>query len=59
VYFAYDVYRRLVKQYIVRGSNSSVFRMDSLVYDASHRVLKHVDPRNQATSVTYDANATS
>ena len=54
VYFAYDAYRRLVKQYITRGG--SIFRMDSLVYDAAHRVLKHVDPRNQATSVTYDAN---
>ena len=57
VYTAYDQYRRVAKRYIQRGatSGSSVLRLDSLVYDASHRVIAEVDSRGQTTSYTYDA----
>ena len=57
VYSAYDAARRLVRTYINRGSmtGSHVLRMDSLVYDASHRVTSRIDARGQAAQYTYDA----
>jgi len=56
VYTAYDGLHRPVKTYILRGatSGSSVLRLDSLVYDASHRVVQQIDSRGQVTSYTYD-----
>ena len=58
VYHDYDAARRLVRSYICRGSctGTSVLRTDSLVYDASHRVIRAIDARGQATELTYDAN---
>ena len=57
VYSAYDASRRLVRTWIERGgmSGAHVLRLDSLVYDANHRVTKRIDPRGQATEITYDA----
>jgi RHS repeat-associated protein len=57
VYTAYDRDRRVVKSYIERGatSGSSVLRLDSLVYDANHRVAQRIDARGQSTYYTYDA----
>ncbi len=57
VYTAYDKYRRVVKTYIERGatSGSSVLRLDSLIYDASHRVTQRIDSRGQSTYYTYDS----
>lgn len=57
VYTAYDQYRRVARTYIERGatSGSSVLRLDSLVYDANHRVTARTDARGQTTTYTYDA----
>jgi RHS repeat-associated protein len=56
VYTAYDQYRRVVKTYIERGATSgaSVLRLDSLVYDANHRVIQRIDARGQSTYYAYD-----
>ncbi|MBK6779743.1 MAG: RHS repeat protein [Gemmatimonadetes bacterium] len=56
VYSAYDSQQRLVKSWTntVTGLGQGV-RLDSLVYDASHRVIVHVDSRGKADSVFYDA----
>ncbi|MGH7513864.1 MAG: RHS repeat domain-containing protein [Gemmatimonadales bacterium] len=55
VYHAYDVLRRLVKTYITRSSTDTL-RLDSLVYDPNHRVVKHIDSRGRADSLKYDPN---
>ncbi|HSM16051.1 MAG TPA: RHS repeat-associated core domain-containing protein, partial [Gemmatimonadales bacterium] len=55
VYSVYDGLKRLVKTYLVRSA-SDTLRLDSLVYDASHRVIKRVDARGKVDSTTYDAN---
>ena len=55
VYHAYDSQRRLVKAFIVRPP-SDTLRLDSLVYDASHRVTKRIDPRGKEARWHYDAN---
>ncbi|MBK7922043.1 MAG: hypothetical protein IPJ95_00130 [Gemmatimonadetes bacterium] len=56
MYSAYDSQQRLVKSWTntVTGLGQGV-RLDSLVYDASHRVIVHVDSRGKADSVFYDA----
>jgi YD repeat-containing protein len=57
VYTAHDQYRRAVKSYIERGATSgaSVLRLDSLIYDANHRVIQRVDSRGQSAYYSYDA----
>lgn len=54
-YSVYDAARRLVKSYIVRAVGDTL-RGDSLVYDASHRVIQVVDNRGKSSYVTYDGH---
>lgn len=54
VYTAYDVARRVVKTYIIRAPGDTL-RGDSLVYDATHRVIRVVNNRAKISYVTYDA----
>ena len=54
VYSAYDALKRLVKTYIVRTA-ADTLRLDSLVYDGNHRVVKRIDSRGRADSLKYDA----
>jgi RHS repeat-associated protein len=53
VYHDYDAFRRLARTWITRGGN--VLRLDSLVYDANHRVVKRIDARGKVDSLTYDS----
>jgi RHS repeat-associated protein len=55
VYTRYDSYQRPVKSFIVRAVGDTL-RTDSLVYDASHRVVQRVDVRGKVSRVDYDAN---
>jgi len=55
VYHTYDALRRLTRSYIVRAANDTL-RLDSLAYDANHRVIKRIDARGKRDSVVYDAN---
>ena len=54
VYTAYDARNRVVKTYIVRSSTDTL-RVDSLVYDASDRLIKTINSLGQSDSVGYDA----
>jgi RHS repeat-associated protein len=56
VYTAYDQSQRPVKTYIMRGTTigSSVLRLDSLIYDANHRVIQRIDSRGQSAYYSYD-----
>ena len=54
VYSGYDALGRLVRTYRIRAGGDIV-RLDSLEYDASHRVNKRVNPLNQATTIGYTA----
>ncbi len=55
VYVNYDSQQRLARRFIHRVENGTGnLRLDSLVYDANHRVVKQVDSRGQADSITYD-----
>ena len=49
VYQAYDALNRLVKTYMVRAAGDTL-RLDSLVYDANHRVTKRIDSRTRPTT---------
>ena len=53
VFSDYDSARRLVRTWITRGGD--VLRLDSLVYDANHRVIQQIDPRGQVSKTVYDA----
>jgi RHS repeat-associated protein len=53
VFKDYDAARRLVRTWITRGGD--VLRLDSLVYDANHRVIQQIDPRGQVSRTVYDA----
>lgn len=55
VYTAYDPRHRITKTYLVRSTGDTL-RLDSLVYDASDRVVRHVNLLGRADSVGYDAN---
>jgi RHS repeat-associated protein len=55
IFYGYDALSRPVRTYVVRASNDTL-RLDSLVYDASHRVIRYVDRRNRAWKTYYDAN---
>jgi YD repeat-containing protein len=55
VYNTYDALNRLARTYIVRAVGDTL-RLDSLVYDASHRVIKHIDARGKRDSTAYDGN---
>jgi RHS repeat-associated protein len=52
VYHDYDGLRRLARSWITRGGN--VLRLDSLVYDGNHRVVKRIDARGMVDSLKYD-----
>ena len=54
VWSRYDALRRLAKTYWVRAAGDTL-RLDSLVYDANHRVIKRFGPRSDSTRITYDA----
>jgi RHS repeat-associated protein len=54
VHLVYDTRLRPVKSYVFRRDGTQL-RTDSLVYDASDRVVKMIDPRGQVDSLTYDA----
>ncbi len=56
-YLGYDAQQRLARQWINRVENGKgVLRLDSLVYDGNHRVVKRIDSRGQIDSTTYDAH---
>ncbi len=55
VYSSYDGLRRLAKSYIVRAVGDTL-RLDSLVYDANHRVIQRIDARGKIAQYAYDAN---
>jgi RHS repeat-associated protein len=57
VYTDYDSARRPVRSYLCRGSCSGASRLrtDSLVYDTSHHVIRHIDARGKVTFFYYDA----
>ena len=56
VYSAYDSDRRLVKTWIDRVENGKgILRLDSLVYDGNHRVIRRIDSRGKVDSLWYDA----
>lgn len=55
-YQVYDAVKRAVKSYIVRAAGDTL-RGDSLVYDASHRVIQTVDNRGKSTYLTYDVKS--
>ncbi len=56
-YFAYDSWKRLTKSWINRVENGKgVLRLDSLAYDANHRVVRRIDSRGKVDSLWYDAN---
>ncbi len=55
IYHTYDAVGRLARTYIIRATNDTL-RLDSLVYDANHRVVTEIDARGKATQFAYDAN---
>lgn len=55
VYHDYDSLRRLARSYMLRAGGA-MLRLDSLMYDANHRVIKRIDARGKRDSVVYDAN---
>ncbi len=56
-WIAYDNLWRVVKQYIVRpAGEGGVLRVDSLVYDANHRVIQRIDARGQVRKTDYDTH---
>jgi RHS repeat-associated protein len=56
VYQAYDSFDRLAKSYIIRAAGDTL-RLDSLVYDGLHRMIKRIDSRGKRVdSLSYDAN---
>ncbi len=55
-YFTYDALRRLAKSWINRVENGrDTLRLDSLAYDANHRVVRRIDSRGKVDSLWYDA----
>lgn len=58
VNFSYDTLGRLVKRWARRIERTPVdtLRLDSLVYDASHRVIRRIDPTGKVDSLWYDAS---
>jgi RHS repeat-associated protein len=55
VYHTYDALSRLARSYIIRTSGDTL-RVDSLVYDSNHRVIKSIDARGKVSQIAYDAN---
>jgi RHS repeat-associated protein len=55
VYSSYDGLRRLARTYLVRGVGDTL-RLDSLVYDANHRVVQRIDARGKVSRLVYDGN---
>ena len=52
-YFTYDSYGRLSRSFRLRSAGDTV-RLDSLVYDANHRVIKRVNPWGQRDTLIYN-----
>lgn len=55
VYTAYDSLQRPVRNYFLRGSQTDIFRTDSIVYDAGHNVIQRIDGRGKVTKFFPDA----
>lgn len=53
VYHTYDALRRPARTYVIRAGGDTL-RVDSLVYDANHRVIARIDPRGRRDSLVYD-----
>jgi RHS repeat-associated protein len=53
VYSTYDALAHLVRRHIVQDATHTL-RLDSLVYDANHRVIQRIDPQNRVSQVVYD-----
>ncbi len=54
-YVNYDDLWRLTRRYLVRpAGEGGVLRLDSLVYDANHRVIQQVDARGQVWKTDFD-----
>ncbi len=54
-YVAYDNLWRVSKRYLVRpAGEGGVLRLDSLVYDANHRVVQRIDARGQVWKTDFD-----
>lgn len=54
VYFTYNALGQLVRSFRRRTASDTV-RLDSLVYDAAHRVVARIDALNQATTYAYSS----
>ena len=54
LYHAYDVLRRPLRTYIVRAVGDTML-LDSLVYDANHRLIQRFDSRRKMTQYYYDS----
>ena len=53
VYSTYDALRRPTRTYVIRAAGD-ILRLDSLVYDANHRVIARIDARGLRDSLVYD-----
>ena len=53
IHYTYDSQRRLARVFRLRTAGDTV-RIDSLVYDGSHRVIRRVTPLGQAEKFTYN-----
>jgi RHS repeat-associated protein len=54
-YHAYDSQLRLVRDYVIRAAGDTL-RLDSLIYDASSRVIRRIGLVGDTSRVVYDAN---
>ncbi len=52
--YTYDAWGRLVRSYRLR-TPSDLVRLDSLVYDAGHRVIKRINPWGQRDTLIYNS----
>ncbi|MBK9069372.1 MAG: RHS repeat protein [Gemmatimonadetes bacterium] len=54
-YVAYDHLWRVTRRYLVRpAGEGGVLRLDSLLYDANHRVVQRIDARGQVWKTDFD-----
>ncbi|HJS47449.1 MAG TPA: RHS repeat-associated core domain-containing protein [Gemmatimonadales bacterium] len=58
VFSGYDVQRRLVRTFVVRGVGDTL-RTDSVAYDSQHRVTHRVDSRGRVTRYVYNAQGSA
>jgi YD repeat-containing protein len=55
VHHTYDAFGRLARTYRVLNGGDTL-RVDSIVYDGSHRAVRRLDAENRITETVYDAN---